>query len=404
MNRIGVGVLGMGIGGLAVATLLARRGHDVTVYDGMKHPGPVGSGFVLQPTGLEVMDRMGLLSDVMRRGARIDRMLGIVQPSGRTVLDVGYAGATHGVAIQRRALFEILHGAALAAGVSFELGRRVIGIDEGRRPRPMLDTMRPTPQYDLVVDAMGCRSPNHEGSNEIGYGALWATVPWDATAGFHHATLEQRYRKASRMAGVLPVGTARDGDAAMATVFWSVKSGTGVDAWKDDAAALWPEMAPLLRDASPVHATYRHHTRRAIMSKGVIRIGDAWHATSPQLGQGANMALLDALSLDAAVGRGTDVDQALRRHVAQRWKHVHLYQAMSRILTPFYQSDGSLLPLMRDHVVAPLLHRRGMVHAAVSKIVSGGALGPLERIGRDVPACRTPGDGAIPRMGPRSAA
>jgi 2-polyprenyl-6-methoxyphenol hydroxylase-like FAD-dependent oxidoreductase len=56
-----VAIAGAGIGGLALAILLARAGCRVVVYDQMDAPRPVGSGFVLQPTGAAVLAKMGLL-------------------------------------------------------------------------------------------------------------------------------------------------------------------------------------------------------------------------------------------------------------------------------------------------------------------------------------------------------
>lgn len=374
-----VAVLGMGVGGLAAAILLARRGHDVTVIDGMERPGPVGSGFVLQPTGLVVLDRMDLGTAIEARGARIDRMLGLVQPSGRTVLDVGYHPGAHGIGIQRAALFSILHREATAWGVEFQLGSKVMGIIDDKLPRPVLESDRKQRAYELIIEAMGARSPTHGPGREIGYGALWATVPWP-DAGFDRNTLEQRYRRASQMAGVLPVGTSDDASSPMATVFWSVRRGAAHDEWKKDAETLWPEIAPLLTEAQPVHATYRHHTRNPLPMPRVVRIGDAWHATSPQLGQGANMALIDAYSLDLALDRTGDVAAALTAHVHQRRRHVHFYQRLSALLTPFYQSDGAVLPFLRDHLVAPMLRRRGVVHAMIAAMVSGGFGNPMGRI------------------------
>jgi len=55
-----IAIAGMGMGGLCLACLLAEQGHRIVLYDKMKEPGPVGSGFVLQPTGLAVMEKMGL--------------------------------------------------------------------------------------------------------------------------------------------------------------------------------------------------------------------------------------------------------------------------------------------------------------------------------------------------------
>ena len=57
MKPIHVAVLGMGVGGLATAVMLARQGHTVVLFDQMKTPGPIGSGFILQPNGLDVLER-----------------------------------------------------------------------------------------------------------------------------------------------------------------------------------------------------------------------------------------------------------------------------------------------------------------------------------------------------------
>ena len=237
---------------------------------------------------------------------------------------------------------------------------------------------------------MGANSPvGHDPAKELGYGALWATVPWPESGPFDANELEQRYERASRMAGVLPVGTARDGAPPMATFFWSLRNGdigkwreAGRDAWIDDVAALWPQAAPLAEIAEPVHARYRHHTRRPIAGHHVVRIGDAWHATSPQLGQGANMALIDAASLASALTRAPTVADALALHLVQRRPHVWLYQTLSLLLTPFYQSDSRILPAMRDLAIGPAT-RLPLVRQLVSRLVTGDFLGPIGRIGLD---------------------
>src|SRR5215467_14623649 len=83
----------------------------------------------------------------------------------------------------------------------------------------------------------------------------------------------------------------------------------------------------------------------------LVAIGDAAHSTSPQLGQGANMALLDARALQIALRRHDDLSAALAGYARMRRWHVRLYQALSLTLTPFYQSDSRWLPGLRDIVV-----------------------------------------------------
>ena len=47
-----IGIVGYGTGGQAASLLLARDGHRVEVFEQAPHLGPVGAGFLLQPTGL----------------------------------------------------------------------------------------------------------------------------------------------------------------------------------------------------------------------------------------------------------------------------------------------------------------------------------------------------------------
>ena len=127
-------------------------------------------------------------------------------------------------------------------------------------------------------------------------------------------------------------------------------------------------------------ARYTHRTVRRPYGEALAHIGDAWHSTSPQLGQGANMALLDAWALARALETAPDVPAALRLYRRLRVGHVGVYQAMSFLFTPVYQSDSHLLPLLRDRLVGPLarLWPAPLVLAAMV----GGLIGaPLGRLG-----------------------
>ena len=70
-----IAIAGAGPAGLAAALYLKRAGHRVTIFERFDKPAPVGSGLILQPTGLTVLDDLGLLAEIRALGSRIDRLL-----------------------------------------------------------------------------------------------------------------------------------------------------------------------------------------------------------------------------------------------------------------------------------------------------------------------------------------
>ncbi|PSD28826.1 FAD-dependent monooxygenase, partial [Stenotrophomonas maltophilia] len=63
-ERLRIAVIGYGTAGQALSILLSRDGHEVEIFERVPTPGPVGAGFLLQPSGLQVLWQMGLLDAV----------------------------------------------------------------------------------------------------------------------------------------------------------------------------------------------------------------------------------------------------------------------------------------------------------------------------------------------------
>jgi 2-polyprenyl-6-methoxyphenol hydroxylase-like FAD-dependent oxidoreductase len=103
----------------------------------------------------------------------------------------------------------------------------------------------------------------------------------------------------------------------------------------------------------------------------VLAIGDCAHAMSPQLGQGANMALVDAAALADALGNaGDEHQQALdwntifTRYGDTRRDHLRYYRQASRLLTPLFQSNSGSLAVLRNIALTLARHNSfGRQHA-----------------------------------------
>ncbi|MET3523465.1 FAD-dependent oxidoreductase [Mesorhizobium abyssinicae] len=399
-KSLDIAIAGAGPAGLATALYLKRAGHRVTIFERFDEPKPVGSGLILQPTGLSVLAELGLLGDILSLGSRIDRLHGADARSGRTVLDVRYdaqRGGRFGLAVHRAALFGVLFRAARREAIAIETNVEVDALETGERAVLVCGKGRKAGSFDLVVDASGARSRLRRQSlndptepRPLTYGAFWASLGWRAE-GFDENALLQRYDKASVMIGVLPIGRPEPGAERMAAFFWSLKPAdaesaraAGLDAWKARVVSLWPECAAFTEQIESFEqlslARYGHHTMRQPIGRRLAVIGDAAHSTSPQLGQGANMALLDAAALSHALARAGSVDAALEGYAkARRW-HVRIFQALSLAFTPFYQSDSVALPFIRDRLVATIA-KIPPAPQLLASMVAGTVVDPFRRIG-----------------------
>jgi 2-polyprenyl-6-methoxyphenol hydroxylase-like FAD-dependent oxidoreductase len=298
--------------------------------------------------------------------------------------------------MHRSALFGVLHDAVMAAKLPIRSGYTVTALQRDKRKSWLLSPQGLEGPFDLVVDALGALSPLQVFARKPGrarpleYGAIWGTTPW-TDAGFDRQALTQRYRRSSVMIGVMPVGRQHAAGPELAAFFWSLKPAEhaqmlqrGFARWRQAVEAHWPATAPHLDAVGDLErmtlARYQHHTLPIPAGDGIAFIGDSAHSTSPQLGQGANMALLDAAALTTALTAADSLDDALQRYAALRRWHVRLYQLLSLTLTPFYQSDSALMPVLRDLLVSGF-GRIPPMPLLLAGMVSGQLLSPLKAIG-----------------------
>lgn len=369
LGPLDIAVVGCGVAGQAAATLLAETGHRVTLYERFTQPQPVGAGLLLQPTGLAVLRALGLADAAIAGGARIAGLEARTH-RGRTILDLRYADLhplAFGVGIPRAALFDLLHGRLLKSTARLVTGAEIVDVD---RTHLIEESGARHGPFDLIVAADGAHSVlrtrlmPHARAPIYPWGCMWATAPDLAGIGAT-GLLRQRVRGTKLMMGLLPI--TRD----KVTIYWSMpmralgRSKT-IDllAWRGTATALWPEAAPIIDHAAAAgdfaRAIYRHVSLTHWNAGPVLFIGDAAHGTSPQLGQGANLGLMDAWVLAKTLAEAPDLLSAFLRFERRRVPPVRYYRSASHLLTPFFQSRLAPLGWLRDAVMGPACHVPGL--------------------------------------------
>lgn len=399
VRSLDIAVVGTGTAGSASALFLARAGHRVTVYERVPDPQPVGAGIMLQPTGMAVLAALGLCDEVVARGAVLQHLVAET-PSGRRVLDLSYADLAadlYGVGLHRGVLFESLFRAVKQEpGVTVKLGFDIedLFIDHAGHWLVEAKTARRFGPHDLVVVCNGARSSLRDDTSHAKtvrrypWGALWAVVP----------DVEHRYRerlfqvvRGTRvLIGLLPTGLGPTGTTPLVSLFYSLR-GDRLDAfhagdfaqWKAGVRADAPAAAPVLEQlhthADLLFSEYHDVVMWPWNVGRVVYLGDSAHAMSPQLGQGANLALVDAAMLAQSFEGAESVDDALFRYSRGRRTHLGWYQFVTRWLTPFFQSDLLPLGVARDLLFGAVC-KVPLFRSEMVAMMAGISLGPFRRL------------------------
>ena len=355
-GRMHVAVIGAGIGGLATAIGLRRRGYSVSVYEQARALTAVGAGIAIAPNsrrlltavfGAEVPGAVRPSAIHLRRwrdGSTISR-----QPLGAEA--AARFGAEY-VTVHRADLLD-----ALAAGVepgSLHLGRRAVGVRQGGGKAEVGFEDGESVRADLVVAADGARSlvaaaagvPTIPRSS--GYAAyrglaspdLIGEVRDDQTAwlgpGRHFVHYPVSGGRALNFVGIVP--SPRDEPESWNSVGDIAEGRAHFAGWD-------PRVRKILASADSVGlwGLYDRPVRDVLHAGRVVLVGDAAHPLLPFFAQGASMALEDTAVLCALLDSPSQGDLAARlaAYSAARVPRARKVQEVSyRNATLFHLADG----------------------------------------------------------------
>ncbi len=365
LEKLRIAVVGCGTAGPAAAILLRRQGHRVVLFERAAGCKAVGAGFLLQPSGMAVLEELGILQEVLAHAAKVD-CLHVLDADGSTLLDLTYrelGEGSFGAGLHRPVLLKHLIDAMHAADVETRSGCEIESVSRSPSGWTLTAADGNTWQdFDLLIVADGARSKLRDlagtGGINRGYpwGAHWFIGKNDGI--FPENELYQVVDGTRKLGGFLATGRDLDGSDPLVSLFWSIRIADDaawrarpLEEWKNEIFTLCPRSAGLLAQITSwdqiLTARYGDVRMRRWYGEGVVILGDAAHAMSPQLGQGVNLALADASCLADCLAHHALPD-ALKHYQRRRRLALRYYALATRWLTPWFQSDYEwLAPLRR---------------------------------------------------------
>lgn len=346
-------IIGAGIAGPVAAILLRRAGIESAIYEAWPYAKGIGGGLQIAPNGMHVMDEIGLAAELTSRGSiaeSFDFYSQEGQRLGSINRDMARRFGQPAVNVCRATLNEMLIDKAWCACVSLYFDKRLIKIeDRGDQPIIAYFADGTTAEGDFLIGADGVHSitrrqvvpdgPKPFNTGLIGFGGFVPQTVLDGRAIGRH--VETTFGQSGYFGYGYCSPDPKDG-----VMWWSTQPAHGMDAamfraldpqsMKQHLRSFhrgWHEPIPAIIEAAEnivVTDTLDVATLPTWSRKRSLLIGDAAHATSPHAGQGASLALEDAMRLARLMQEGQELTAAFQAFEAERRPRAEKIVAIAR--------------------------------------------------------------------------
>jgi 2-polyprenyl-6-methoxyphenol hydroxylase-like FAD-dependent oxidoreductase len=377
-----VTIIGAGIGGLCTAIGLTRRGFDVQIYEQAAAFGTVGAGLTLWSNAIIALDRLGIEEEALN-GLRF-RCADILDSQGQVLFSTPMEQinrelgaptlAIHRADLHRALLAklpgDIIHTGATCAAIEQDAEGVTARFQDGTEARA-----------DLLIGADGIHSTTRRTIFPQVKTRYSGYIAWRGIANFQSA-MTDRTTEAGRTSeawgpgarfGIVPLGGGQVYWFATANLPAGLKpSPAERKANLRERFAAWHAPVIDLIEATPEDKILYNDIidipPMIHWSRGRVTIlGDAAHATTPNLGQGACQAIESAVSLSRSLVEEDSVESAFRRYKAERHARTAWITNRSWTMGKVAQIENGLLCSLRNAVLratpAPVMLKEMMTAA-----------------------------------------
>ncbi|MCE7072575.1 FAD-dependent monooxygenase [Dyadobacter sp. CY327] len=353
-----IAISGAGIAGLTAAIAFQKAGYETTIFEAAPHLKPVGAGLGLAPNAIKALDVLGIADGIIPLGRKLpyfrilDRTGQIISENDSKMISEKFG--LDNFSIHRHTLHEAL--LAHIDPASIIKGKKAIGIERvGKKiTLDFADSTTYQADYLIVADGINSLLRSKIAADDVkryaGY-TCWRGVVEDAGSLAHGAS--ETWDTSGRF-GIVPLN---DGKIYWFACVRSIANNPVFNAFGAQDLAKWfrkfhhpiPEILSKASHYALIHndiydlAPLAHYAH-----SNILLVGDAAHATTPNMGQGACQAMEDAATLLTELRKDQPLEKVFAEFESKRMERTQYVIRQSRMIGKIAQTDNLLLAKLRN--------------------------------------------------------